>query len=143
MIVDGASDRFGEQSRRGPLLDCSNSNSTEHQMAAEADLSLPQLTPRQQSAIPVLALQSARHEVKRRLQAQGRKPSLICAAEITRLAESYAQEHRAELLPQAIRRAQQIYPTPVRNSQHSFRKRRPDPKAELLCASQVRNGAEQ
>jgi hypothetical protein len=111
-------------------------------MAAEAGLSLPQLTPRQQSAVPVLALQRARAAVQRRLQAQGRKVSLTPAAEVTRLAEEYALEHRAELLPQAIAMAQRIYPTPVRNSQHSFKKRRLDPQAELLCASQVRKSAQ-
>jgi hypothetical protein len=82
-------------------------------MAAEAALSLPQLTPRQQSAVPILALQRAREAVKRKLQAQGRKPSLICAGEITRLAESYVIEHRDELLPDAIARAVRIWPTPA------------------------------
>jgi hypothetical protein len=81
-------------------------------MIAMANASLPHLTLRQQFAVPILALQAARNAVLRKLQAEGRKPSLMSAVEITRLAEVCAQEHRDEILPQAIRRAQQIYPTP-------------------------------
>jgi hypothetical protein len=109
-------------------------------MIAMAKASLPQLTRKQQSAVPILALQRAKEAVKRKLQAQGIKVSLTPAAQITRLAEDYALEHRDELLPQAIALARRIYPTPVQNSQHSFKRRRPDPQAELLCANQVRNG---
>jgi hypothetical protein len=108
-------------------------------MIAMANVSLLQLTPKQQSAIPTLALQAARRVVKRKLQAQGRKLSLICAAEITRLAEDYALEHRDELLPQAIALAQRIYPIPVHQLGIEHRQRRPDPQAELLCKSQVQN----
>jgi hypothetical protein len=110
-------------------------------MAAEADLSLPHLTPRQKSAVPVLALQRAREAVKAQLQRKGIKLSLTPAAQITRLAEEYALAYRDELLPEAILRAQRIYPTPVQNLGISRRKRRPDPKAELLCTSQVQNGS--
>ena len=91
-------------------------------MIEMANAILLQLTPKQQRAIPILAMQAARHAVLRKLQAQGRKPSLMSAGEITRLAESYALEHRAELLPQAIARAQRIYP--VQNLGIEHRRRR-------------------
>jgi hypothetical protein len=81
-------------------------------MIAMANASLLQLTLKQQRAIPTVAMQRARDAVKRKLQAQGIKVSLTPAAHITRLAEDYALEHRDELLPQAIRREQQIYFTP-------------------------------
>ena len=79
---------------------------------AQATPNLPQLTAKQQFAVPILAMQAARNAVKRKLQAQGIGVSLTPAAPITRLAEDYAITHRDELLPQAILRAQQIYPSP-------------------------------
>jgi hypothetical protein len=96
--------------------------------------SLPQLSPRQQSATIILARQAARNAVKRQIQKQGRvKLSMVPYAEITRLAEAYLAEHR-ELLAQAA-----LSPI-VQNLKDKHRKRRPDLKRELLCKSHVQNG---
>jgi hypothetical protein len=89
-------------------------------MAAEADLRLRQLTPRQQSATVTLARLAARSAIKCQIQKQGRvKLSRVPYGEITRLADAYLTEHR-ELLAQAAL-------SPI------------DPQRELLCASQVQN----
>jgi hypothetical protein len=74
---------------------------------AQAPLSL---SIRQRQAIPVLALQSARRAVKRKLQAQGIKLALVPAAQITRLAEEYAAANRASLVAEAARLAVRIFP---------------------------------
>jgi hypothetical protein len=99
------------------------------------------LTPQQQRAIPILALQSARRTVRAQLQRKGIKLSLTTAATITALAEDYALAHRAELLPQAIALAQRIYPTPVHHSEHSNRKRSPAAQGLPLCETHVQNGS--
>jgi hypothetical protein len=96
------------------------------------------LTPAQQSAIHVLAKQSARKAVKRRIQAEGRiKPWwIVTSAEISKLAGGYLRQH-PELFAQAA--ASPI----VQNLQVTNRQRRPAAQGLSLCRSQERNGGGQ
>jgi hypothetical protein len=104
-------------------------------MAAEADLSLPQLTPRQQHAAIVFAGQAAQRVVRAQLRRRGQKLSLTPYAEIAKLSESYLAEHRAELFAQAA-----LSPL-VQNLRDTHKRRRPDPQRELLCRTHVQNSA--
>jgi hypothetical protein len=70
---------------------------------------LPQIPAiRITTASHVLAMLRARKAVKRQLQAQGLKVSAYSAADITRLAQQYLSEHRAQLIPAAIEQARAI-----------------------------------
>jgi hypothetical protein len=96
---------------------------------------LSELSPRQQSATVTLAQQAARRSVKHQLQRQGRvKPSMLAAAELTRLAEAYLATHR-ELYAQAAQ-------SPiVQMLGVAHRKRRPRNQSLPLCETQVQNDA--
>ena len=104
-------------------------------MAAEADLSLPQLTPRQKIAATVLAEQAARRIVTRQLERQGCKPSRIPYAEVRQMWEAYLDEHR-ELYAQAA-----LSPI-VQELGIEHRRRRPAAQGLLVCKSQVQNGGQ-
>jgi hypothetical protein len=84
-------------------------------------------------AVTVLAKQAALKAVRRQLQREGRvKPSLLPASTLSILAKQYLGAH-PELYVQAAQ-------SPIaRISQHTHRKRRTDPKGELLCATSVQN----
>jgi hypothetical protein len=76
---------------------------------AEANASLQQIpTIRITTAAHVLAQLRARHAVKRKLQAQGLKVSHYSARDICVLANKYLNEHRAELVPDAIAQAKRM-----------------------------------
>jgi hypothetical protein len=55
------------------------------------------------------ALRLARNQVRDRLKAQAAKLSYVTASEVTRLAKAELEEHRADLIDQALRRIYQ-YP---------------------------------
>jgi hypothetical protein len=97
-------------------------------MAAEANLIL-----QRQHAAVILARQWATREVKRRRQKQGIKGSLPFSTR-ARLGNEWLAAH-PELSAEALA------PPIVQELQLPHRKRRPDPKQELLCKSQVQNGA--
>jgi hypothetical protein len=97
-------------------------------MAAEASLILQ----RQHTAV-ILARQSAMREVKRRRQKQGIKGTLPFST-LARLGNEWLAAH-PELYAEAL--ASPI----VQNLGITCRRRRADPKQELLCKSQVQNSA--
>ena len=99
-------------------------------MAAEANPSLL----RQHAAV-ILARQAAMREVKRRRQKQGLRETLPHST-LARLGQEWLAAH-PELYAEAL--ASPI----VQELQLPHRKRRPDPKQELLCKSQVQNGGDQ
>ena len=99
-------------------------------MAAEANLSLLR-----QSAIVILARQAAMREVKRRRQKAGIKGTLPHST-LARLSIEWLADH-PHLLAEAA--ASPL----VQNLGIPCRRRRPDPKQELVCKSQVRNGGQQ
>ena len=71
---------------------------------AEATSSIAQFpTIRITTAAHVLSMLRARQHVKAELQRRGEKVSHYAAREITALASEYLAEHRAELLPDAIK----------------------------------------
>ena len=98
-------------------------------MAAEANLSLLR-----QSAIVILAQQSALRIVKRRIQAQGRvKLSTLSAATLTRIADDYLREH-PELIAEAAA-------DPIVQNLGIVRKRRTvGRKDKSLFTTHVQNG---
>jgi hypothetical protein len=97
-------------------------------MAVEANTIL-----QRQSAIVVVARQSAQRAVKRQIKAAGRvRLSTLSAATIARLGNEWLAAH-PELLAEAA-----LSPI-VQNLQYSIRKRRSDPKRELVCRTHVQN----
>jgi hypothetical protein len=99
-------------------------------MAVEANPSLL----RQHAAV-ILARQSALREVKRRRQKQGLRETLAYSV-LSRMANEWLADH-PELYAEAL--ASPI----VQELCNSHRRRRPDPKRELVCGNQVQNGGEQ
>jgi hypothetical protein len=100
-----------------------------------ANAILSELNPRQQSATVTLAQQSARRHVKSWLQRQGRKPSHLPYAEITRLADAYLASHW-ELYAQAA-----LSPI-VQNLRDTNRKRRPGNQGLHVCEIHVQNSTQ-
>ncbi len=84
-------------------------------------------------AINCLARWLAKKTVKAQLQRQRIKLHSIPAADVTRAANAWLDTH-PELYAEAKVLAEQI-------SEHSHRKRRPDPKRQSLCSTPVQNGA--
>jgi hypothetical protein len=81
----------------------SHPNHGEPEAMAEATSSISQSpTIRITTAAHALAQLRARQAVKRQLQAQGLKVAHYAARDITILATQYLNEHRAELMPDAI-----------------------------------------
>jgi hypothetical protein len=99
-------------------------------MAAEANLIL-----QRQHAAVILARQAALRVVKRQIQREGRiKLGSLPFSTLSRLAIEWLDAH-PELLSEA-----ELSPI-VQNLRIPNRRRRPDPKRELVCKSQVQNGA--
>jgi hypothetical protein len=99
-------------------------------MAAEANLIL-----QRQTAAVILARRAAMREVKRRRQRLGLRQTLPHST-LARLGNEWLADH-PELYAEAA--ADPI----VQELGISIRRRRPDPKRELLCRNQVGNGGEQ
>jgi hypothetical protein len=97
--------------------------------------SLSELAPEQRQTAVVLARLAAQREVKRIRQKMGIKGP-IAFATLSRLANEWLDQHRALLLEAAASPIVQQLGIPCR-------RRRPDPKRELVCRGQVRNGGEQ
>jgi hypothetical protein len=81
-----------------------------------------------------VAKREAREAVKRKLRAEGHRPTLMSASEITSLANVHLREHAAELLAQA--EASGV----VRNLTNSFRQKLVDLEAKSLIENPVQNG---
>jgi hypothetical protein len=76
---------------------------------AEANRSIAQIpTIRITTAAHCLAMLRSRQAVKRQLQARGLKVANYAARDITALAIQYLNEHRAELIPDAIEEAKRM-----------------------------------
>jgi hypothetical protein len=114
--------------------DCSNHHRSS-EVSTMATQSLSQLSPEQQQAAVILARQAAMREVKRRRQKQGLRHTLPYSV-LSRLANEWLADH-PELYAEAL--ASPI----VQELGNSIRRRRPDPKRELVCKSQVQNGGQQ
>jgi hypothetical protein len=99
-------------------------------MAAEANAIL-----QRQHAAVILARQAAMREVKRRRQKAGIK-GMLPHSTLARLGIEWLADHPGLLAEAAASPIVQIL-------EHSIRRRRPDPKQELLCKSQVQIGGEQ
>jgi hypothetical protein len=87
----------------------------------------------ERSVIVILARQAALKQIKQQRQRQGLRKTLPMSV-LSRLAISHLEQH-PELLAEAA--ASPI----VQNLRITNRRRRPDPKRELLCRNQVQNGA--
>jgi hypothetical protein len=99
-------------------------------MTVEANLIL-----QRQTAAVILARQAAMRRIKLRRQKQGLRQTLPYSV-LSRMAMEWL-DHHPELYAEAL--ASPI----VQELGNSIRRRRPDPKQELLCKSQVRFGGEQ
>jgi hypothetical protein len=105
------------------------------EISTMATPSLSELTPEQQQAAVVLARLAARKEVKRRRQKAGIKGPIAFSI-LSRMANEWLADH-PDLYAEAA-----LSPI-VQELCNSHRRRRPDPKRELLCRNQVQNGGEQ
>ena len=84
-----------------------------------------------------LAKREARKAVERALRAEGHRPTLMSASEITSLANVHLREHAAELLAQAQASRS------VQNLRLMISQKLVDLKAKSLNETPVRNGAQQ
>jgi hypothetical protein len=89
----------------------------------------------ERSVIVILARQAALKQIKQQRQRQGLRETLPMSV-LSRMAIDLVEAN-----PQLI--AEAALSPIVQNLRISNRKRRPDPKRELVCESQVQNGGDQ